>query len=268
MKDKPLFHNIYFNISLWGGIILSVITSIFIVANSELHWCFKAACFTKFLDIFNFPIKLMSASIFLSGFIALIHRSEQTRYQIEISTNQFLFKNFIDHKKEFIDLLLLMESDFKVRIKDKSILYKSLFPNNNAQRVEFISTGEHGEKSKLYFLIEQYNQLICRYDEIMKNRVLKEVDIKALARWLGEFMVLSRELGIQSADLKRISSSWNNIINSYDGLPADINQFMLSFKKILIELSSFCLLDESKIVLKDIINYPVQEVVNSFYERL
>lgn len=269
MKPKPLSSNMYFKSSLWGGIVISAFFSIFIISRNDLYWCSEISCFSSFLTIFDFPLKILSASLAISGFVALVHRSEQTRHQIEMSINQNLFKNFIDHKKEFMEIISSMESGFPIKISDKSSLYTKLFPNNNTQNVEFISSGRNGDKSDLSFLIENHNKLISQYNDMIHD-YSAEVSNPTIefATWLSEYLILSMKLEIQGEELGFINPVWHGFLSPdvFKGIPLNIENFLYSCERVLVELSRFCFPNKSdEILIKSRVNSRVvQNLINVY----
>lgn len=245
MSLKKLYKNIYFNISLWGGVVIALILSSLIVINNDLDGCLDVSCFSNFLNIFDFPIKAVSAGFILASFVALIHRSEQVWLQIESSKSQNTFKNYLDHKKEFVDFLTLLEvDDGQIEIKNKTYLYKKFFPNNNVQNVRFTSEGEsEGEESELYFRINEYNELVVTYNKIVGVHSIpnQQWDNKSIARWLSSYCAFSYKMHIFSKNTLSVNPSWMQILgNSNDTLPEDVDSFIYSCEKIMSGLSSFC----------------------------
>ena len=269
MRPKPISANIYFNLSFWGGVIAALIISTFIISTNDLYWCSQIACFSRFLIIFDFPIKILSASLAISAFVALIHRSEQTRHQIEISINQNIFKNYIDHKKDFMEMIALMESDFPIKITDKNALYKKLFPNNNTQNLEFTSAGKNGDRSDLSFFIENHNKLILQYNEIMRNCNTGLLCAnKCFAMWLSEYLMLSLSLEIRGDELIDIDPEWDGFIphRVFKGLPSDIEGFLYACERVLAELFRFCFPNEpDRTLIESRINSSVVQNLMSVY---
>jgi hypothetical protein len=245
MKNESLLKNYLFSFSLFGGLAIAVVASTIIYFNNDLYRCGKIVCFSYFLDAFDFPIKIASAGFALAGFAAILHRSEQTRQQLEHSISQNIFKNYIDHKNEFMVNLTLLESDNAITIKNKSTLYKNLFPYNNIQNVEFTSKGKRGERSDLLFRIEEYNKLVTEFNDIPPDfgEPTRKDDLKVFAQWISEYLVFSSKIQIEPHPdkLLKIGGDWKGIISSkvFKGVPEDMEDFIYIGEKVLTDLSSF-----------------------------
>ena len=159
MRPSSLSKNILFNLCLWGGATLTIAVGLIIATNNEYPLCFKVSCFSNLLVIYEIPIKIASTGIALAAFVALIHRSEQTNYQIDITNRQNIFKNFMDHRAELFKVLDTLSEDYGISFKHRNDLYFKLFPKNNFQNVEFVSSATDNKDSKIISIISTYNDL-------------------------------------------------------------------------------------------------------------
>lgn len=202
-------------------------------------------CYSDFLIIFELPIKVVSASLAISGFIALLHRSEQTRYQIKIGQNQNIFKNYIDHKKEFMLVLDSIESNGDISFTNKNTLYNRYFPYNTPKKIEFTSRGILDCKSKLLILINSHNELINEFNKIEDKYSLGTNDDNDIDLWLRSYLIITNIF--ISNDQKKINNKYKKHFNivSIDSLPSDINSYLNSINNALSELAYFCFPDDS-----------------------
>lgn len=85
---------------LFIGILASVsFLSIFL--NGNLSFNLSAAGFNEFVSIFKFPLSMLALTIPIVGLLAVNHRSEQTKLQIKLSSEQNNFVNHYKHIEEF-----------------------------------------------------------------------------------------------------------------------------------------------------------------------
>ncbi|ELI5380675.1 hypothetical protein RRJ87_002832 [Vibrio parahaemolyticus] len=80
---------------------ISMVLFAVIAHNSELTWRLDYEGFNFFVKAFSVPIAVLTSIIPLIGFIALNHRSVQTREQIQLARSQNLFTNYYKHIEEF-----------------------------------------------------------------------------------------------------------------------------------------------------------------------
>ena len=88
------------------------------------------------------------------------------------------------------------------------------------------------------------------------------------ARWLSEYLVLSASLELEANDLKPINPKWHGFIcpKVFKGVPFDIEGFLYSCERILVELSRFSFPNESrKIVIESRVNSGVMQNLISVY---
>lgn len=80
------------------------------------------------MEIFNFPIEVLKATIALLAIVALLHKSDETQKQIMISESQNNFSNHFKHMEEFfkyIDLFDIKSVEFHNRK-----LHAKLYPRS------------------------------------------------------------------------------------------------------------------------------------------
>ncbi|MDW1822410.1 hypothetical protein R7Z10_18655 [Vibrio sp. Vb1018] len=89
-------------------LLLGIISAIVIALNSNLVWNLSYEGFNFFVRAFSVPITIITSILPIVGFIAVNHRSEQTKQQIELANAQILvaqnqnnFSNYYKHIEEF-----------------------------------------------------------------------------------------------------------------------------------------------------------------------
>ncbi|WP_445012006.1 hypothetical protein [Vreelandella stevensii] len=83
----------------------------------------------EFLSLSKLQLSIISLAIPFGTVVAVMHRSEQTAKQIQISQEQSRFKNFYEHRSSFLDEFGLIADKVGMEKRDVSFLYKKLFIN-------------------------------------------------------------------------------------------------------------------------------------------
>jgi hypothetical protein len=250
LEVSGLSKNIWFKVSLWGGFLLALIVTVIIILYNEFQWCSKVVCFSNFLEIFDVPIKIVSTSMALAAFVAVIDRSNKTKHQIDLSISQNVFKNFLDHRAEFYKTLDDLTADNDNCFKNRGVLYTILFPNNNMKNIEFTSSSKTEETPQLILFISQYNDLIDKLNNVLlkknDNICIPNASVKAIARIIPDFLRLTMEACYYPNQVKKVESRWSGYINSdvFEGIPDDMELFISSFGNVLAQLVDFCFVND------------------------
>lgn len=101
MKNKNLIQLPAFWIVNSFIIIVSIILSMALWTNERYEWDFSAVGFKTFIEAFALPLGILAIVVPASALIASIHRSEQTRKQIDLMTETNRFSNYYKHIEEF-----------------------------------------------------------------------------------------------------------------------------------------------------------------------
>lgn len=239
MKDKSLKDNYLFWLPLAVGVVISLVSVVLISTSVSSTFCTSAQCFSDFLIMYAFPVKVMSGALIVSGFVAVVHRSEQTKYQIDISISQNVFKNYIDHKKEFMDILEKLESGHDVVFKNKTGLYNNIFPFNSVQNVEFDSRGKGNDEPYLKNLLCEHDEFIRKYNELVKNYSRK--DSSKYLDWLPDYLLLCQKIELYSKSVRKISEKYEGRLNPgvFSGIPVDMHGFMYITYETFVQLLKF-----------------------------
>ena len=245
MNDK-LSSDLIFRISFWGGLGLGLILYVLLVVNNDLVFCFELSCYSGTLEIFSLPLSVVAGGMGPAAFRATIFRSDQTRAQISESILQNKFKNYIDHKKELMSLLDMIESAHGVKITNRPSLYKNLFPKNSPTCVMFESKELDCDRSWLDFQLDEFNELIIEYNEIgtkicVNDKFLSEREV---ARWLSNYLLLIFKLDITFPDGLVISDQYKGLFSDSDELnciPPSIGNSFYVVSEYFEHLSSFAL---------------------------
>lgn len=269
MRPSSLSKNILFKLCLWGGATLTIAVGLIIATNNEYPLCFKVSCFSNLLVIYEIPIKIASTGIALAAFVALIHRSEQTNYQIDITNRQNIFKNFMDHRAELFKVLDTLSEDYGISFKHRNDLYFKLFPKNNFQNVEFVSSATDNKDSRIISIISTYNDFIEDYNSLIRKFEIEQpVPYKDLAEWITRFMLLSASICVYPEKTKKVHENWQGYISPMiiEGIPEDLDGFIFSIENVLLELSEFCFPNVDIEILIDGRDHSevINEVINDF----
>ncbi|QLE09609.1 hypothetical protein HYD28_11940 [Pseudoalteromonas shioyasakiensis] len=260
---------------LWSAIIIGVgiaVGSSIVIMNStdNLVWCENSACFSSFLELFDFPLKALSATLFVAGFIAVIHRSEQTYHQIEIAREQNTFANYYEHKKKFIEMLSQFAEEHDVEIKGKSKLYKELFPFNNHKELELVSKGEQGGSSSLYYFIDRYNVYLSDLKLLFKKKPAGgEMKLNStFCNLLDSFLILASQIGVVPKSTFQIDDTYKTQVKNNRELPKDFNNFIFVVGEMLEELAFFSFTNENAKNIKPVSISEYSRELNLLVENL
>lgn len=239
MKDKSLKDNYLFWLPLAVGVVISLVSVLLMSTSVSSTFCISAQCFSNFLIMYAFPVKVMSGALIVSGFVAVVHRSEQTKYQIDISISQNVFKNYIDHKKEFIDILEKLESGHDVVFKNKTGLYNNIFPFNSVQNVEFDSRGKGNDEPHMKNLLREHNKSIQGYNELVKFPANEHEE--NYLRWLSNYLWLCQNMGLYPSSVRKMSKKYEGRLNPgvFSGIPVDLHGFMYATYETFVQLLKF-----------------------------
>lgn len=235
-----------FIISFWGGLAIGFLLYVLLLANNDLVFCFDLNCYGRVLDIFSLPLSVAAGGMGLAAFRATIFRSNQTSKQISETIVQNKFKNYIDHKKELINLLDMLESAHRLKITNRPYLYKNLFPRNSPVCVIFDSKELDCDRSWLEFRLDEFNDLIIKYNKIgMKICVDdKSLSKREVARWLSNYLLLIFKLDIIFPDSLIVSNQYRGLFSDSDELnriPPSIGSSFYVVSEYFEHLSSFSL---------------------------
>ncbi|WP_444913688.1 hypothetical protein [Microbulbifer sp. TRSA007] len=181
--------------ALGAPIASCLIASIVIIFNSDLQWDFSHKGFNDFHQIFRIPLAILALALPIVALVATIHRSAQLSETLKRAEIQNTFANYYTHRKEFLELLKQLEVDHGISFSGRAGLYAKIFPNNNNQSLETVSTGKNQEESLLFELARKF----LRAKEITKHS--KVTNEKVNAFYLNTYN-LSNELHFTVVDGK------------------------------------------------------------------
>lgn len=244
--NNKLSSDLIFILSLWGGLLIGFLLYLFLIINNDLVLCFDLSCYSKTMDIFSLPLSMVAGGMGLAAFRATIFRSNQTRIQISETISQNTFKNYIDHKKELMNLLDMFQSAHDVKIINRPHLYKTLFPKNSPVCVLFDSKELDCDRSWLDFQLDEFNELIDKYNEIGKmicvdDKSLSETEV---ARWLSNYLFLLFKLDLTFSSTVVFSNKYRGLFPNIDELnhiPSSIGSSFYVVSEYFEHLASFAL---------------------------
>lgn len=112
------------------AIAIAVTVTIVITDSSHLPLCWTGKCFNDAFILYAVPIQVTVATVALITLWALFHRSEQTKTQIGLLSEQTIFSNHYKHIEDFEKLIenKLNKHDV-LRLDETRQLHRKLFPN-------------------------------------------------------------------------------------------------------------------------------------------
>jgi len=219
---------------------------------------FSGTCLSDFSYNMKFPATLITATLVLSGFWALIFRSHQTSVQIETSQKQTqltidnnTFNNYIAHKKVFIEILGEIEEQYKCKVTSKSYFYSLIFPNNSPTSMSFTSDGIYLSEinHKYQDLINEsdtYSKEIIKLDPRIDPEIGLEVtnidDFVYMNTHMRHLSLSIEALHIKGSDFQKVSYSERDEFqesNTIVSVPMDLKASLWVVRTLIQQLSKF-----------------------------
>jgi hypothetical protein len=182
---------------------------------------FSGTCLSNFSYNMKFPATLITATLALSGFWALIFRSHQTsslieasQKQTQLTINNNTFNNYIAHNKVFNDILEGIEHQHQCKVLHKSFIYDSIFSSNSPTYMSFTSDGTYLTK-----INKEYEELLDKLSpyitEILKVDPRIDPDIGLEIGNIDDFIFINthmkhlsiciESLQIKGTDFQKVS---------------------------------------------------------------
>ncbi|WP_454441790.1 hypothetical protein [Vibrio bathopelagicus] len=168
--DKTLTELPEFRWAFGGLLLLSAILFLVIAYNSDLKWQFDYEGFNFFVKAFSVPIAVLTSIIPIVGFIALNHRSVQTKEQlaksskqIELVQEQNLFTNYYKHIEEFEKFMkskMELEKDYLYQTFNVRLVYKNLHLHSKKGSYEPVDLVDMDELEPLSDLLKAVSNLL------------------------------------------------------------------------------------------------------------
>lgn len=236
MKNT-LGKDLLFVLSFWGGLIAGAALWVATLLTNDIERCYSVGCFNNILQIFSLPIQAAATGMALAAFRAVVYRSNQINTQIQLTTEQNTFKNYIDHKAEFVSILESLEESWSIEIKRKGYLYKNVFPKNTPSYMSIDSKEIDCDKSWLDFKLERYNKLVDSYNDLVGPYLAGSKDQagRELSNWLAGFLLLIFELDIKMEKTILISEPYKGLFSDSD----EINQVPVDIRKSFTAISQY-----------------------------
>lgn len=255
-RVKTLWQDFSFRAVIITGTVISIgLTAWIIYQNFEflIFPCASYECFSGILDVFKFPIAVATAFFALAGFVAVVFRSQQTAIQIQETINQNTFKNYIDHKKQFMEMLKGFCEQYKVKFSDQEVLYSKLFPLNSPVLVNFDSKEIGSDKSAIELWNMEFNKIMDELYSIFEASLLnrsREVCPDIFAKWLSSYTNFLAQIHVSFDKSKQVSDFWGeHYFGSHDFLmrfPENLNASFPIVVNVLTSLRGFCVLPNSR----------------------
>lgn len=158
-----------------GFICFAVFVGLIVGVNSQLESDYSYEGFNHALVVFRVPLSILALIIPIVALLAANHRSEQTKEQIRVASEQNSFSNYYKHVEEFEKYLDKIWNG-KLHTSSPRRLHKALFPK-----------ARYGDFSIPASVWERYNSMVTRFVEQSadlisssksdKNRILVEMHI-------------------------------------------------------------------------------------------
>lgn len=219
---------------------------------------FSGTCLSNFSYNMKFPATLITATLALSGFWALIFRSHQTSVQIETSQKQTqltidnnTFNNYIAHKKVFNDILEEIEDQHQCKVLHKSFIYDSIFPSNSPTHISFTSDGSYLTK-----INKDYEKLLEKSAAYVEN-ILKmgpqiDPEIRLEIGNIDDFVYINtcmqdlntsiKSLHVKGTEFQEVSYSDRYEFqesNTIVSVPVDLKTLLWVVSTLIRQLSKF-----------------------------
>ena len=268
MNHKPLSQSRLFWLTFIFGGLAATTAIIAITSNNNFILCTDVKCFSNFLEYYAIPIKIISATFFVAGFVAVIHRSNQTHHQIELTHEQNTFSNFYEHKKQFVDMLVQFSEEHEVRITGKHKLYSQLFPLNNISELSFTSKSTKGNRSELYLHIQTFNTKL----ELIKECIEWDDETQKLnseiCNQLAIFLIFTKRLGVYSTDNLILDKNDKKHFRSINELPKDFSGYFYIVRELIMALAYFSFSKEEADKIKLVSINDSRKVINQLLKEM
>ncbi len=259
-RVRTLGQDCVFRTLLFFGLLITAFVVVWILVidwDSITFKCESYSCMASIMDVLKLPIAILTAVFAVAGFYAVVFRSQQTSIQIQESLSQNIFKNYMDHKKLFMDILSGLQEQKKIEISNKEQIYAELFPFNSPLYVEFSSRSIDSEKSLIIFWFDEFNSKMAKLDEIFQGSISNEgrfVHTDVFARWLSGYSSFLLEMHISFAGGAKVTSQigakYFGGREALMGIPSDLELSFSQMQYVLQTLSRFCLLRPSDLSVK------------------
>lgn len=249
---SPSQHNrpLYRSFTLWvifiTGILITCYTAIEIhsVLSKEVQCSVlnDMLCISNLMDKMQLPISMLTATITLTGFWALMFRSNQTTQQIKATLDHNTFNNYVSHKKEFMAMLESFEEEYDCRVSKKASLYRKIFPQNNPKNMTF--DGDAKElKSITKNITKCKRRLAIKFSKINSRRSDNtNIDFSEHISVTDHFYWSLSSFQLYYNDCLKL-----NLANREYTAPIELSKIFHAAEKYIEELSDFCLNSSNRI---------------------
>lgn len=164
------------------SLLSTVIFFFFIIVDkfSQIQLDFSQEGFTFFFDLFDFPVKLLTAGAVLFGLWLTIERMKQTEKQIDSIVSNNRFNNFYKHKEEFVNFMLNRQvftqfpSNKHANIKNYTVMIYNLAYSTNPE--EFSGKIKKEFKNKGIRTLAEIGSYFSNKEQL-RHLDIKEIDL-------------------------------------------------------------------------------------------
>ncbi|WP_427198555.1 hypothetical protein AB4J20_12430 [Pseudomonas aeruginosa] len=164
----------------WASIVVPILLgcaiAITIIVDQGLYFTATYSGLITAYDFLKIPMWVGALSFPLTALTASIHRSAQTKKQIDVALQQNAFSNFYKHRDDFFKLLDSLEKENSISFESKINVYTLIFPANN---FEFLDPRAHGKNGKGWIanfykwlsIIDDELVRLCKTDKLEASNV-------------------------------------------------------------------------------------------------
>lgn len=171
-SDGSLSQQWPFRLALGIPILASLLLCLPLWISPSITFNLTSDGYNKFLEIFKFPIVVLSLSIPLVAIVAHIHRTIQTASQIDTTKKKNLADSFFSHHKYITEALGKLPSiktqvaglDFEYKITDPYSSYNFIFEDSN-YKVGVITDNLYDKIKIIEENIKSINEIIYKFKQ-------------------------------------------------------------------------------------------------------
>ncbi|MDZ4337591.1 MAG: hypothetical protein U1A62_28345 [Pseudomonas sp.] len=152
------------------SITLATVACAIIITNSELTPNFSFEGFNQALTVFKLPLGILAVTIPIIALLAANHKSEQTREQMRLASENNNFSNYFKHFSEFQSYIEKNTNDKDIlKVKNLRNMHIRIFPQSK------IGIFDSSPKAKI-----QINEFIEKYLTLLQTLSERQDQVKSI----------------------------------------------------------------------------------------
>lgn len=264
--QKPLYRHLWFWVAALTPILVGI--SLGLPIWLEYSFSLSQAGYETFLEISKLPLYVMAPAVPLGMVVAAFHKTKQTAEQLRQTESSNNFKNYLEHKKEFIDKIkpnipYIQNSDYHA-----AFAYQYFFPyakksdfSISKDAEEFIELimkfGGSGQPLSFSQNKEEINQ--HNPEEIYNSKIEKR---ETLANKVSEINIFFGFSMPEKRENFLVDEACNGIISCFEVAVSCLNDEENLLKCLgMSDIRLLCFNDENrkgrelKLLVKNILNH-------------